>query len=36
MKIKFNTDVLFSFTSREEEQMLEKLHEYFDYMYFAN
>ena len=36
MKISFNTDVLFSLTSREEERMLEALHEYLDNMFFAN
>jgi|TARA_B100000965_G_scaffold240060_1_gene201364 hypothetical protein len=36
MKIAFDKDVLFSLTSKEEEQMLNRLHEYLDYMYFAN
>lgn len=36
MKVTFNKDVLFSLTSKEEEQMLEALHEYLDYMFFAN
>ncbi len=36
MKIRFNENVLFSLTTKEEEQMLEALHEYLDYMFFAN
>ncbi len=36
MKIRFNQDVLFSLTSKEEEKMLEALHDYLDNMYFAN
>lgn len=36
MKITFNTDVLFSLTSAEEEKMLAALHEYLDNMFFAN
>jgi phosphotransferase system HPr-like phosphotransfer protein len=36
MKITFGTDVLFSITSKEEEKMLQSLHDYLDYMYFAN
>jgi hypothetical protein len=36
MKITFNSDVLFSLTSAEEEKMLEALHEYLDNMFFAN
>ncbi len=36
MKVTFNKDVLFSLTSKEEEKMLEALHEYLDYMFFAN
>lgn len=36
MKVTFDTDVLFSLTSKEEEQMLAALHEYLDFMFFAN
>ncbi len=36
MKIVLNKDVLFSITSKEEEAMMAALHDYLDYMFFAN
>ncbi len=35
MRISLNTDVLFWLTSQEEEKLMNALHDYLDFMYFA-
>ena len=36
MRISLDNNVLFWLTSKEEEQLMSRLHEYLDNMYFAN
>lgn len=36
MKIVLNKPVLFDITTREEEDMMAALHDYLDFMFFAN
>jgi hypothetical protein len=36
MRISLDTDVLFWLTSKDEERMMNALHDYLDNMYFAN
>lgn len=36
MRISLDNEVLFWLTSKDEEVWMQRLHEYFDFMYFAN
>ena len=36
MRISLDTDVLFWLTSKDEERLMNALHDYLDNMYFAN
>lgn len=36
MRISLDNDVLFWLTSKDEEMLMTRLHEYLDNMYFAN